>query len=474
MRSKMPYEVITNGTGLVNGAIAMPGNPLDERVLNEQLKLLYSFLPIGLLATLVNSVVVVGLHRDLVPRPVLLAWLLLQVIVSAGRVLVYTCGTREVATGLRLELWKRRFLAGAAASGLVWGTSAFFSMYHDSEPHRILVAYVLGGMNAGAATAFSSIRLAYLVFSIPSLLPQIIVFGLSGDAVNSAMAGMLVFFWLLVTFSAETHRKTTIRSFTLRFENEGLVHSLRTAHDELEAKVVERTHDLSRANDRLREISREQSEFSRAVSHDLRAPLRIIIGFEDLMEQKYAQTLDAAGREYLRYVRQTAAHMNTIIDDLLTLSRVGIVDLRRSQVDLSGLAARIADDLHVSDPSRQVELRIQPGITADCDPGLMRIALENLMNNAWKYTGQTVGARIEFGSQCEGDRCVFYVRDNGAGFDMAHVSKLFEPFERLHSESEFPGTGLGLTTVRRVIRRHGGEIWARSDQRKETTFYFTL
>jgi PAS domain S-box-containing protein len=241
----------------------------------------------------------------------------------------------------------------------------------------------------------------------------------------------------------------------------------RRSAEELERRVAERTHALQTAN-------RELEAFSYSVSHDLRAPLRAINGFSRLLEEEYAASLDAKARDYLGRVRAGSLKMGELIDDLLELSRVSRHAMKREQADLSALAAEIAAELEAGEPDRRVDWSIAPGIVAHCDIGLMRSALLNLLGNAWKYTSRREHARIEFGLVEQNGRSVYFIRDDGIGFDMRFATKLFGAFQRLHAPSEFPGTGIGLATVARILHRHGGEVWAESAPGQGATFRFTL
>ncbi len=244
------------------------------------------------------------------------------------------------------------------------------------------------------------------------------------------------------------------------------------SHDITERKQA--IAELSAAKSAAEDANRELESFSYSVAHDLRTPLRAIDGFSQALAEDYGDRLEAEGRRYLSRVREAAQRMAELIDDLLTLSRVTRSELRRRRVDLSALAHSVLATLQRLDPERRVEVVIAPGLVADADPHLAAIALDNLLGNAWKFTAKRSDARIEFGQTiCDGV-AAYYVRDNGAGFDMAYRDKLFGVFQRLHPETEFPGTGIGLATVARIAQRHRGRIWAEGTPGAGATFYFTL
>ncbi len=243
-------------------------------------------------------------------------------------------------------------------------------------------------------------------------------------------------------------------------------------------RAVRASQELEDANRELEATNRELEAFSYSVSHDLRAPLRSIDGFSQILLEDYADELDEEGRGYLGRVRGASQRMGRLIDDLLGLSRVTRGSMRRERVDLSALAREVAESLRDSKPERAVEFLIEDELEVYGDARLVRVALENLLGNAFKFTGKEPEARIEFGVDPEltlrGRVPVYYVRDNGAGFDMAYAGKLFGAFQRLHGQDEFDGTGIGLATVQRVVHRHGGRIWAEGEVGEGATFYFTL
>jgi len=242
---------------------------------------------------------------------------------------------------------------------------------------------------------------------------------------------------------------------------------LRLAHDELEQRVARRTAELMATN-------RELESFCHSVSHDLRAPLRGVDGFSMALAEDYGDQLDDKGRDYLKRIRRAAQHMGELIDDLLRLSGVTRSPMRRETVDLSRLAREVAADLREVYPGRQVALAVADGMTVTGDPDLLRLLVYNLLDNAWKFTGKHPSATVRFDVERIEGRLVYAVRDDGAGFDMTYADKLFGPFQRLHSAAEFPGTGIGLATVQRIVHRHGGQVWAEAVVEEGTTFFFTL
>ncbi len=231
---------------------------------------------------------------------------------------------------------------------------------------------------------------------------------------------------------------------------------------------------LRHQKEELELVNRELESFSYTVSHDLMAPLRSISGFSQALLEGCADKLEGRYHKYLTYVHDAAREMNGLIQGLLDLSRVTRHELERAPVELAALAEKIADRLRETEPQRAVEFVIEPGLAAEGDPRLLTTLLENLLGNAWKYSAGRSPARIELGSLRRNDERVFFVRDNGAGFDMALSEHLFAPFQRLHAAKEFEGSGIGLATVQRIVHRHGGKVWAEAAVDRGATFYFTL
>jgi PAS domain S-box-containing protein len=250
-------------------------------------------------------------------------------------------------------------------------------------------------------------------------------------------------------------------------ERKGAERKLQEYREHLEEMVEERTHNL-------KVVNRELESFCYSVSHDLRAPLRSIDGFSQALLEDYGGDLDKTAQDYLVRVRYSTQRMGQLIDDLLKLSHVVRTDMSRLSVDLAGLARNVETQLRERNPDRNVELVINGDLVAQGDERLLLAMFENLLGNAWKFTASREDARVELGELEQDGRKVYYVKDNGAGFDQSYAHKLFEPFQRLHSEQEYEGTGIGLATVQRIVRRHGGEIWAEGKVDQGATIYFTL
>jgi signal transduction histidine kinase len=270
---------------------------------------------------------------------------------------------------------------------------------------------------------------------------------------------------------ARLHERVKRQAEELELRVQERTQELRTAHTALQEtndELVQLTSELQAAN-------RELEAFSYSVSHDLRAPLRAIDGFSQALLEDGVAGLDAQGQDYLTRIRAATQRMAQLIDALLALARITRADLQREDLDLSALATAIAADLQHQDATRQVAFVIAEGLRARGDPRLLRVALENLLGNAWKFSAKQPQACIEVGSRAQPDgTAVFFVRDNGAGFDMAYAAKLFGAFQRLHRDGEFPGTGIGLATVQRIIQRHGGRIWAEGAIDQGATFSFPV
>ncbi len=609
---------------------------INDLVLAKKVNLIFSLLPIGIVATVVNSGIVSVLLWSIVPNIWILSWLIAHLIFAVIRMVLVTIFKMDTQKFQHVKRWEILSTVFLVISGSLWGGAAFFGLLHNFVAYQMIVAVVLGGMSAGAAATYSALRKTYYGFTLPTLVPQIVLFFIMGTPIHLAIAIMLMLFTALISFSAETNYRIISSNFSLVFKNEDLIQYLRDSNEkatleinrrkqaesellksraDLEKKVNERTIALSEANEglktqiekrikvedelkesekyyrsivetaqegiwligenhriyytnqrmaqmlgyrsdelkgkdvcefldeeqkafhgadrrirgirqknlrksdgtlipviesesnlndkagqfhvklgmvtditerqnwekkivrlnnRLQESNRELSEFSHSVSHDLRSPLHTIQAYCELIQDEYANVLNSDGKEYLSIIKKSANRMNELIGDLLTLSKVSRSELHRKNVNLSIIARDIINTLRRREPERAVRINIQQDIFANCDPGLIKIVLENLLSNSWKFTGKTENPVIGFGADLKGEKAVYHVSDNGAGFEMKYKEQLFQPFHRLHRESEFEGTGVGLATVYRIIIKHGGKIWAQASKNRGATFYFTL
>ena len=319
----------------------------------------------------------------------------------------------------------------------------------------IFLAPTVGG-RAGRRLLFSAIAVPPVVNALLLFLQNARLFD-ADFAVLGRVVGNVVFF-ALVVWRTVTALHTSELS---RLETEA---QLRTLNAELEQRVAERTTELLRAN-------KELESFSFSVSHDLRTPLRTIDGFSAALEEDAACQLDKNGMEHLARIRSAAKRMGALIEGLLDLARLGKRELQVQTVDVTSMVRETIEEIKRSAPERAVNTTVAEGLTTIADPTLLRAVLENLLGNAWKFTGRTEHAAIEVGRTDEG---AYFVRDNGAGFDMQYAKRLFDVFQRFHHADEFPGTGVGLATVQRIVWRHGGTVWSHSAPGEGATFFFTL
>jgi len=294
--------------------------------------------------------------------------------------------------------------------------------------------------------------------------------GVLGVGVIFALTTLLAISLLLTLLAYR--RKREVERANRELENqirerEQAEEEVKKLNADLERRVVERTRQLDAAN-------KELEAFSYSISHDLRAPLRAIDGFSKAVLDEYAEKLDKQACGYLQRVRGGIQKMSGLIDDLLNLSRLTRGVLRKESMNLTAVARDVVAELQEGEPSRKVAIDIADGLTAQGDARLITIVLANLLGNAWKYTAKRPESQIALGQENNGNDTVFYVRDNGAGFDMAYADKLFAPFQRLHQASEFEGNGIGLATVQRIIARQGGRIWVKAAVGEGATFFFTL
>jgi signal transduction histidine kinase len=365
----------------------------------------------------------------------------------------------RVGLGTLTESLQHSVQPGEGVAGVVWQTGQPVVIDHyDTWTDRI---------------GSFSLNTLHAVIGVPLLSGSRVqgVLGLAYDSDTNRVFGpeaveILTQFARLATVAIENARLFAVAQQELA-ERKQAEAEIQKLNAELEQRVHDRTVQLETTNQEL-------EAFAYSVSHDLRAPLRGIDGWSHALLEDYTDRLDDQGRQYLDRIRAETQRMGHLIDDLLKLSRVTRAEMRQERVNLSALAQTIVTRLQESEPERQVEFSLQPGLAAVGDPDLLEAALANLLDNAFKFTGRRAVARIEFGQIETPDQRTFFVRDNGAGFDMAYSQKLFGAFQRMHRTSDFPGTGIGLATAQRIIHRHGGRVWAKAAVDQGATFYFTL
>jgi signal transduction histidine kinase len=345
-------------------------------------------------------------------------------------------------------------------SVLVVSALNFSNMFQMGQRHYPL-AFLFFPLLAWAAVRFEARGAMAFVSVICCLAINGTLHGLGTFSVENTNGSLLMLqmFICVATLSALVLAAAVTERKTAEAEVRKLI-------SELEKRVQERTAQLEGTN-------KELEAFCYSVSHDLRAPLRTIRGFSEVLMEQYKPQLDARGQDYLRRTCDAGLQMDKLIEDLLKLSRLSRSDIQRSEVDLSAIVQQIATELARGEPGRTVEFAISPGVAANGDERLLRVVIDNLLRNAWKFTKKQPKARIEFGRE-NGDSSAYFIRDNGVGFDMQYAGKLFGVFQRLHSAAEFAGSGVGLAIVQRVINRHGGKVWADAKVNSGATFYFTL
>jgi signal transduction histidine kinase len=300
-------------------------------------------------------------------------------------------------------------------------------------------------------------------------------------AACALVAALLIAAWMsaamrrrLETIRAEVDEAARDQTYATRLRNEGgALRPLAASVNKLLDQIQQRDLAARRRTIELETANKDLESFAATVSHDLRAPVAGIAGFAQALDEDYAARLDDIGRECIHWIRQSAAQMSNIIEGMLKMARLSRVEVHRGDVDITRMARDITDALRRANPERDVEFIIHEGIIASGDERLLHAVLENLIGNAFKFTSKRPGARIEIGARDDDGTLAFYVRDNGAGFAPEHAAKMFRPFQRLHSEKEFSGTGIGLATVHRIVQRHGGRVWAEGEPEKGATIYFT-
>jgi len=347
-------------------------------------------------------------------------------------------------------LWRLLNGAGLVIQAASWGILSVMSIeYYDWQWTTVVICLSSAAFSAGAVITLSPSFEMIVLFLICMFSPTILVSILGGTEQSIIAALLFTTYFVFLIVAA----KRLNNEYLTGLSNSALIH--------------QRAFDLEAKN-------RELESFTYSVSHDLRAPLRSIDGFSKMLLEDAWEKLESEDREYLLRIRSSAQKMGNLIDDLLQLSRLSRAEYEPRDVDLSQLVESSFEKLRQADPARNIIVEIEPHVTTTGDKALLDIAMSNLVENAWKYSSKKPNAKIRFATQKNDGEVVYYIKDNGEGFDTRYMDKLFGPFQRLHTADEFPGTGIGLATVRRIIDRHGGKIWANAKVGRGATFYFTI
>lgn len=464
---------------------------IETRVLNEQVALMCRLTTSPLTASVPVGAMMVWLTMADHGWTAALLWYLglLSVLLLRWRIAAsYLRKPRELAETKR---WRAAMMAGAILGGTVWSIAGSFLLPHDPTREIVMSVFFIGCTASGMGSQ-APVRHAYTCLLIPFLLPYIVTqLLLGGDRIVVALAFMLYIPVMLVIANRQT--VSIERQIRLAIENESLAEQLRQERDranqarlDLEVQLEEQKRSTQRIRDLNTELERQAHElrtangdlegFSYSVSHDLRAPLRAIDGFSQLLIDEHSQNVSADTRHYVQRIRANVAQMASLIDDLLEFARCGRQSLEFGGLDMQALARKAAEQARTARPNEAATPSIEIGDLplARGDERLIRQVWLNLLDNAVKYTSKVAQPKISVSGREEGERLVYEIRDNGVGFDSRFSSNLFGVFRRLHGAREYPGSGVGLAIVQRIVSRHGGEVWAQAEPGKGATFGFSL
>jgi len=438
----------------------------------EQVRLVYDYLPLSQLVMVVNALVFVAVQSPVIDWPVLIAWLYVVCMVALIRIAGGLAFRREPDQSRRLERWRRYAIAGAAASGVVWGSAAVFLFPPMEVAHQVFVAFMLGGMVAGSMTTLAPIFPAFVTFAGLVLLPAFIRFALEHGVIQYAMGWMTLVFLVAMILVARRSYASLYDLLRLRFENSALVDELlamqemlQRSHDGLEKRVAERTKELSQSNAELQRLNY-------VASHDLQEPLRNAANFALLLDARYRDRLDADGREFLQIIVSGVKHMRTLVNDLLSHSRLG-APLQMEPTDCAALLDKVLETFRSVIVESGANVTRDPLPVVEADGRQLEQVFANLLSNAIKFRGKEP-LRVHFAVEERPNEWVFTVRDNGIGIAPRYAGQIFEMFERLYSQAEYPGTGIGLAVCKKIIEGHHGRIWVDSEEGSGAAFSFTL
>ena len=421
----------------------------------------------GIFANFAVALLLAGLLIGEVSNGLLGGWVMTMLGLAVARIVWNRTFRKRLDSPGAAHRWYRVHLLLMAVLGAAWGIGGALFFHQVDSVNQFILFLVLGGLAVAAVPYLAPVYGCYFAYTAGVLIPLTVSVFYKADTTSTTLATMLCVLTVALLITAHIYRRKLTEALALAYENATLVTELREYREQLEHKVTERTQALQDANE-------EMAAFNYSVSHDLRAPLRAIDGYSAILLEQYTPHFDAQGRDLVDRLRAASQRMDKLIDALLQLSRVSRRSLKCDEVDFSDLVASVVRRMTETDAERRVEVAVQPDMVTQGDKQLLTVVLENLLSNAWKYTRPVAKAEVQVGSCREAGRTAFFVADNGVGFDMAYAAKLFGAFQRLHSESEFEGTGIGLATVARIVRMHGGNVWADSRDGQGATFYFTL
>jgi signal transduction histidine kinase len=449
------------------GQPAAPG--IRKLVRYEQVRLVYDYLPVSQLVTVINAIVLVAVQSAVIKTSVLVAWLYAVCMVALLRILSGIAFRRTTPQAGDMAIWRFYAILGAAASGVVWGAAAVVLFPPDYEAQQVFIAFVLGGMVAGSVSTLSPL---FPAFAALTLVPMMLRFSLEHQLIHYAMGWLtLVFLGAVLVIAWRSHRSLA-DMLALRFENTGLIgqllaaqEKLKRSHDDLEMRVEERTQELSRTNAEL-------ERFAYIASHDLQEPLRNAANFALLLEERYRERLDADGREFLGYIVSGMKQMRQLVDGLLLHSRLGRPP-QLAPTDCEALLRRVLSTFAMAIAESGATVTRDPMPIVQADAERLGQVFGNLLSNALKFRGEAAPV-VHFGVEARGDGWLFSVRDNGIGIDPRYAGQIFEMFERLHGQSQYPGSGMGLAICRKIVENHHGRIWFDSRDGAGATFFFSL
>ncbi len=430
-----------------------------QQLIAGQIRLLYQNTHLAQVVTLMNGALLAVIQSTALGYHAVIPWFTLLSMVSLSRIALAVAYERSTPEAKLSPAWRTRYCIAAALAGAIWGASSFMLFTPDSFVHQIFLAFVLSGMIAGAIGIMAAWYPAFALFSVLTALPTVLRFAMVGEGMHVAMAWLIFLFMATMLVVAHRVNRAIVESLQLRFENQKLI-------NELERRVSERTRELSRANEEL-------DKFASAASHDLQEPLRTVANFAELLNTRYADRLDSDGREFIGFVVSGAHRMRKLIDDLLAYARVDAKTPPAVDIDCNIIVSELRNDLKAAIEESGAVIDCEPLHPVHGNPGQIKQVFSNLLANAIKFR-RDEPPHIRIRSVREGDRCIISVQDNGIGIPEKYRSRIFDMYERLHSSTRYPGTGMGLALCKKITGVHHGTIWVDSAEGHGSTFHFSL